>query len=62
MVPHKLSLTNSVDVGKIEIFTGGTVLTWLELVLSCESSIIGSDEFFDHLQVLPSSLEMYQVQ
>ena len=46
-IPHKLSVTNSVDsvdICKIEVLFGATGLTWLESGIPCESSISCSDE------------------
>ena len=30
LLPHKFSVTNSVDMSKIDVFIGGTALIWLE--------------------------------
>ena len=39
LLPHKFSVTNLVDMSRIEVFIGGTALIWLELGIPCESLI-----------------------
>ena len=44
LLPHKFSVTNSVDMFRIEVFIGGTALIWLESGIPCESSASCSEE------------------
>ena len=52
MLPHKFSVTNSVDMSRIEVFIGGTTLIGLESRIPCESLVSCSDEFLSLSEML----------
>ena len=52
ILPHNFSVTNSVDMTKIEVLIGGNALIWLESGIPCESSVSCSDEFLSLSEML----------
>ena len=45
-------MINSANMFKIDVFIGGTVLTWLDSGIPCESSISCSDKFLSLSEML----------
>ena len=52
LLPQKFSVTNSVDMSRIEVFIGGTALIWLESGITCESSVSCFDKFLPLSEML----------
>ena len=49
LLSHKFSVTNSVDMSKIEVFIGGTALIWLESSVSCSDEFLSVSEMLKYI-------------